>query len=64
MKDEHIHMKYKENKIQKILCLRKVTIERKGSFYQFISNNFEITNEEVAFLYKKRRDIELLFKKA
>jgi hypothetical protein len=31
--------------------------------YDFISNNFDITREEVAFLYKLRWNIELLFKK-
>lgn len=64
MKEEHIHLKYKEKKNQKTLCLRKVTYkDEKGRVYQFITNNFEISNEEVAFLYKKRWDIELLFKK-
>ena len=64
MKEEHIHIKYKENKKQKTLCLRKVTYkDEKGRIYEFITNNFEISNEEVAFLYKKRWDIELLFKK-
>ena len=29
----------------------------------FITNNFDITAEEVAFIYKKHRQIELLFKK-
>ena len=64
MKEEHIHLKYKEDKNQKALCLRKVTYkDEKGRVYEFITNNFEISNEEVAFLYKKRWDIELLFKK-
>lgn len=64
MKEEHIHMKYKVGKNQKTLCLRKVTYkDEKGRIYEFITNNFEISNEEVAFLYKKRWDIELLFKK-
>ena len=64
MKEEHIHLKYKENKQLKTLCLRKVTYkDEKGRVYQFITNNFEITNEEVAFLYKKRWSIELVFKK-
>jgi len=64
MKDEHIHLKYKNKKEQKTLCLRKVTYkDEKGRIYQFITNNFEISREEVAFLYKKRWDIELLFKK-
>ncbi len=64
MKEEHIHLKYKENKQFKTLCLRKVTYkDEKGRVYQFITNNFEISNEEVAFLYKKRWNIELVFKK-
>jgi len=64
MKEEHIHLKYKENKQLKTLCLRKVTYkDEKGRVYQFITNNFEIRNEEVAFLYKKRWNIELVFKK-
>jgi len=64
MKEEHIHMKYKEEKISKNLCLRKITYkDEKGRIYEFISNNFTISAEEVAFLYKKRWNIELLFKK-
>lgn len=64
LKDEHIHLDYKEKKDNKKLCLRKVTyIDEKGRFYQFITNNFEITAEEVALLYKLRWNIELLFKK-
>ncbi|QQS31022.1 MAG: transposase [Sphingobacteriales bacterium] len=31
--------------------------------YDFITNNFEISHEEVAYLYKLRWNIELLFKK-
>lgn len=64
LKDEHIHLDYKEKKENKKLCLRKVTyIDEKGRFYQFITNNFEITAQEVALLYKLRWNIELLFKK-
>ena len=44
--------------------MRKLTYkDEKGRVYQFISNNFEITSEEVAFLYKKRWGIKLVFKK-
>ena len=67
MKDEHIHIEYKpypNSKIKKTLCLRKVTYrDEKGRIYQFISNNFDITAEMIAFIYKKRWDIELVFKK-
>lgn len=64
LKEEHIHLKYKEDKQEKTLCLRKVTYrDEKGRIYEFITNNFEISREEVAFLYKLRWNIELLFKK-
>lgn len=64
LKEEHIHIKYKEDNVEKTLCLRKVTYrDTKGRIYEFITNNFEISNEEVAFLYKLRWNIELLFKK-
>lgn len=62
--EEHIHLTYKENKQVKALCLRKVTYrDDKGRMYEFITNNFEISREEVCFLYKLRWNIELLFKK-
>jgi hypothetical protein len=64
LKEEHIHLSYKENKQEKCLCLRKVTFrDDKGRVYEFITNNFEITKEEVCLLYKLRWNIELLFKK-
>lgn len=64
LKEEIIRIKYKENKQENDLCLRKVTYrDEKGSIYEFITNNFEIENKEVAFLYKLRWNIELLFKK-
>jgi len=64
MKEEHIHLQYKEEKKQKTLCLRKVTYrDEKGRIYQFITNNWEITAEEVALIYKYRWSIELVFKK-
>ena len=64
MKEEHIHIKYVENKKVKTLCLRKVTYkDEKGRIYKFITNNFDISNEEVVFLYKKRWNIEPMFKK-
>ena len=64
LKEEHIHLKYKDNGEEKALCLRKVTYkDEKGRVYEFITNNFEIKREEVAYIYKLRWNIELLFKK-
>jgi hypothetical protein len=67
LKEEHIHLKYapkKGAKKDKTLCLRKVTYrDDKGRVYQFITNNWEITNEEVALMYRYRWTIELVFKK-
>lgn len=64
LKEEHIHLKYTEEKQSKTLCLRKVTYrDEKGRVYEFITNNFDISNEEVALIYKTRWRIELLFKK-
>lgn len=64
LKEEHIHLTYKEDNDKKTLCLRKVTYQDdKGRIYEFITNNFEISNGEVALLYKLRWNIELLFKK-
>ncbi|MDR2980215.1 MAG: IS4 family transposase [Bacteroidales bacterium] len=67
LKEEHIHLKYslkKGAKKDQTLCLRKVTYrDDKGRIYQFITNNWEITNEEVALMYKYRWTIELVFKK-
>jgi hypothetical protein len=64
LKEEHIHLKYKENKDEKTLCLRKVTYkDEKERVYQFITNNWDITAVEVALIYKYRWTIELVFKK-
>jgi Transposase DDE domain len=54
----------RDTKVTKQLTLRMVTYQdEKNRYYRFLTNNFEITAEEVAFLYKKRWGIELLFKK-
>lgn len=64
LSEEHILLNYKENGKDKILRLRKVSYrDDKSRVYEFITNNFDISREEVAFLYKLRWNIELLFKK-
>lgn len=63
LKEENIHLKYKELKRDKTHFLLKVTYwNDKGRIYEFITNNFEITNEEVVLIYKIRRQRELLIK--
>lgn len=64
LKEELIVLKYIEDKEEKFLSLRKVAYrDDKGRIYEFITNNFEISNEEVTLIYKIRWKIELLFKK-
>lgn len=49
---------------KKKLRLKKVCYQdEKNRYYEFISNSMDSTAEEIAFLYKKRWGIELLFKK-
>ncbi|EXY31184.1 hypothetical protein M080_6545, partial [Bacteroides fragilis str. 3397 T10] len=48
-KVEHIHLNYKKEKKDKTLCLRLVYYkDEKNRKYKFITNNWEITPEEVA----------------
>lgn len=61
---EHIHLKYKNDKQEKTLCLRLVHYrDEQGGKYKFITNNWDITGEEVALIYKYRWTIETTFKK-
>jgi hypothetical protein len=77
-KVEHIHINYSETveiavegkkktkkvKQKKTLCLRLVFYkDEQGRKYRFITNNWEITDEEVALIYKCRWSIETTFKK-
>lgn len=44
--------------------LKKVRYQdEQNRYYEFLTNSMESTAEEVAFHYKKRWDIEILFKK-
>ena len=77
-KVEHIHINYTETieiniegkkktkkaKQKKTLCLRLVFYkDEQGRKYKFITNNWDISNEEVALIYKCRWSIETTFKK-
>jgi len=77
-KVEHIHISYSETveinvegkkktqktKQKKTLCLRMVYYkDDQGRKYRFITNNWEISDEEVALIYKCRWSIETTFKK-
>lgn len=72
LRDEVVELTYhpedgdgkKQMKIFEKIRLRKVCYQdEKNRYYEFLTNNFEIIAEEVAFLYKKRWGIEILFKK-
>ena len=61
---EHIHLIYKKEKQDETLCLRLVYYkDEKGRKYKFISNNWDISAQEIALIYKYRWTIELTFKK-
>jgi hypothetical protein len=77
-KVEHIHIRYTETvettvegkkkpkkvKQHKTLCLRLVFYkDEQGRKYRFITNNWEISDEEVALIYKCRWSIGTTFKK-
>lgn len=71
LREEIIEIEYtpedqngKKIKEKKTLRLKKVCYQdEKNRYYEFLSNSMDSTAEEIAFLYKKRWGIELLFKK-
>ena len=72
LEDQTIELEYypedesgkRQTKNKQKIKLRKVSYQDdRNRYFEFLTNSFEITAEEVAFLYKKRWGIELLFKK-
>jgi IS4 transposase len=72
LKEEIIELEYfpedkngkRQTKIKAKLQLKKVCYQdEKNRYYEFLSNSMDSTAEEIAFLYKKRWGIEILFKK-
>lgn len=72
LKEEIIELEYfpedkngkRQAKIKEKLQLKKVCYQdEKSRYYEFLSNSLDSTAAEIAFLYKKRWGIELLFKK-
>jgi len=72
LKEEIIELEYvpedesgkRQNKKREKVRLRRICYQdEQNRYFVFLTNNMEITAEEVAFLYKKRWGIELLFKK-
>ena len=65
IKDEKIQIRYKDESGQEqLLTLRRVVYydKEKDRIFQFLTNIFEMTAEQIGLLYKLRWQIELLFK--
>lgn len=63
LKDDEIVLRYGENKKHEHRARRIAYWDsEKSRLFEFITNNFELTAEKVVLIYKKRWQIELLFK--
>jgi len=63
LKDEEIILSYGEKGEKKHRCRRIAYWDNENQrLFVFLTNNFKMTAEEIALIYKKRWQIELLFK--